>query len=298
MRRLSRRERLLGSMPEAGEPLLSSWRALSTAADTDPLQLWLTHKELCGRNVDEFYAPPLTPDELDELEALKGEDLPGGHTAFSAITGCSPQAPIDDTVWVVRCAANTSPTTCTAHLCPRRTQAHRDLLVSQRSANADTEESRIAAVCNARSILLGARCAAPRTPAEGLATATPWQLIGNRAWWLRSMYYSVLGAEGVRDPIQAAGNLRHCLLSVFNRVLRRHLVLATICAQARPPDPQLSEEERYRWSVRGKRQAIRDLEGIHPLAEPVRAYIRASLIEDAAAEVAARAAEQERDLWK
>lgn len=139
MRRLSRRERLLGSMPEAGEPLLSSWRALSTAADTDPLQLWLIHKELCGRNVDEFYAPPLTPDELDELEALKGKDLPGGHTAFSPITGCSPQAPIDDTVWVVRCAANTSPTTCTAHLCPRRTQAHRDLLVSQRSANADTE---------------------------------------------------------------------------------------------------------------------------------------------------------------
>ncbi|TNY17736.1 hypothetical protein DMC30DRAFT_93027 [Rhodotorula diobovata] len=70
-------------------------RAVSVCSVRCQRLLWLIHKELCGRNVDEFYAPPLTPDELDELEALKGKDLPGGHTAFSPITGCSPQAPID-----------------------------------------------------------------------------------------------------------------------------------------------------------------------------------------------------------
>ncbi|KPV77324.1 uncharacterized protein RHOBADRAFT_41318 [Rhodotorula graminis WP1] len=175
--------------------------------------LWPTHKVLCGRDLDTFFMPPMSPKEITQLERVKDEPVcPDGSNFLTQM----------DISW----------------------PAFADRLRSDAHAEPLGEFLRLDALLTAHRRLGKADKVDPPRVA---VSPSPWRIFADKAdaWTVRSSSL----AHGSNDVEQTATHVVDAIyagrspFTVLNAVLRQHLVAATIMYQVVSPTPKLQPAE-------------------------------------------------------
>ncbi|GAA5891021.1 hypothetical protein JCM8208_003137 [Rhodotorula glutinis] len=204
--------------------------------------LWATHKFLCGRDVDTFYLPPLTPDEIEALDKVKGTPalVPGlhGQSLVAFITSGYP-APLSDFLWTTFWQRLTAP------------------------ANDDPyeENKRLENVALAYDAL---GHAADRELFAGNPPLrrSPWHLFAKSCMAFHPEYCTAVAKMSGVTPGQASFDRATQLgsFTVLNALFRQQLVHATISCQAYNHPSLITEDESLALVQAGRRRAIRLLQ--------------------------------------
>ncbi|GAA5851990.1 hypothetical protein JCM9279_007049 [Rhodotorula babjevae] len=173
--------------------------------------LWPTHKALCGRRLDTFFVPPMSPEEVKQLEQVK--DAPGGSSFLTRL----------NVTWT--------------HFA--------DKLRSDAVPEPFGELLRCDAILTARRVVSEA---ADQDAARVDPPPSPWSIFAPSCHeWLGDHAYVVHDRpDDISETallIVATTRTGRSPFTVLNAILRQELVAATIRYQVIRATPQLEEAE-------------------------------------------------------
>ncbi|GAA5843760.1 hypothetical protein JCM9279_000135 [Rhodotorula babjevae] len=211
-------------------------------ADQTSSQLWPTQKVLCGRDVDKFYMPPLTAEELEALDKAKATPalLPGLHGQSLVTFIKSPcSGALADFLWTTFWTRLTAP------------------------ANDDPyeENRRLENVALAYDTLAHA-ADHERAPGDPTMCRSPWQLFAKSCMAFHPEYCAAVAKLSGATPAQASFDkaTQRGSFTVLNSLFRQQLVHATLSCQPFLRPDLISLDESLELVQAGRRRAIQLLQ--------------------------------------